>query len=136
MTISLKREELGKVPNNRLTEIILGFTRSSIPVLCLVLSLGCANVNVVTRDANSALMEVMTLTEFNEGSAEERLYAVENRILETCHILFTSTEFVLLGEDIPLLTQLGALFSSGSCQQTVVDALRELDTIKENEKNR
>ena len=134
MTMSLKREELGKVLNNRLTEIILGFTRSSIPVFCLVLSLGCVNVNVVTRDANSALMEVMTLTEFNEGSAEERLYAVENRILETCQSLFTSTDFVLLGEDIPLLTQLGALFSSGSCRQTVDDVLRELDVIKKTKK--
>ena len=122
--------------NNRLNEITHGFTRSSIPALCLVLSLGCANVNVVMRNANGALMEVMTLTEFDEGRAEERLYAVENRILDTCQSLFTSTDFALLGEDIPLLTQLGALFSSGSCQQTVVDALRELDTIKENEKNR
>lgn len=122
--------------NNRLNEITQGFTRSSIPALCLVLSLGCANVNVVMRDANGALMEVMTLTEFDEGRAGERLYAVENRILDTCQSLFTSTDFALLGEDIPLLTQLGALFSSGSCQQTVVDALRELDTIKENEKNR
>jgi len=136
MTMSLKREELGKVLNNRLTEIILGFTRSSIPVLCLVLSLGCVNVNVVTRNANGALMEVMTLTEFDEGRAEEQLYAVENHILDSCQSLFISTDFALLGEDIPLLTQLGALFSSGSCRQTVDDALRELDTIKENEKNR
>jgi len=30
MTMSLKREELGKVLNNRLNEIILGFTRSSV----------------------------------------------------------------------------------------------------------
>jgi len=108
--------------------------RLSVPVLCLVLSLGCANVKVVTRDANYALMEVIALTEFDEVSAEEQLYAVENRILDTCHILFTSTNYVLLGEDIPLLTQLGALISSGSCQQTVGDALRELDAIKKTKK--
>ncbi len=134
MKVSLKREEPGKVPNNRLTEIILGFTRSSIPALCLVLSLGCANVNVVMRDASGALMEVMTLTEFDEGRTEERLYAVEERILDTCQNLFTSTDFALLGEDIPLLTQLGALFSSGSCRQTVDDALQELDAIRETKK--
>ena len=108
--------------------------RISVPALWLVLSLGCANVNVVTRDANGALREVMTLTEFDEGRAEERLYAVENSILDTCQILFTSTDFVLLGEDIPLLMQLGALFSSGSCRQTVDDALRELDAIKKTKK--
>jgi len=109
-------------------------SRLSVPVLCLVLSLGCANVKVITRDANYALMEVMALTEIDEVSAEEQLYAVENRILDTCHILFTSTSYVLLGEDIPLLTQLGALISSGSCQQTVGDALQELDAIKKTKK--
>ncbi len=110
--------------------------RISVPAFCLVLSLGCANVNVVMRDASGVLMEVMTLAEFDEGRAEEeeRLYAVEERILDTCQNLFTSTDFVLLGEDIPLLTQLGALFSSGSCQQTVDDALRELDAIRETKK--
>ncbi len=108
--------------------------RISVPALCLVLSLGCANVNVVTRDANGALMEVMTLTEFGKGRTEERLYAVEKRILDICQILFTSTDFILLGENIPLLTQLGALFSSGSCRQTVDDALRELDTIRKTKK--
>ncbi len=120
--------------NNRLNEITQGFTRSSIPALCLVLSLGCANVNVVMRDANGALMEVMTLTEFDEGRAEEQLYAVEKRILDTCQNLFTSTVFALLGEDIPLLTQLRALFSSGSCRQTVDDALQELDAIRQTKK--
>ena len=108
--------------------------RISVPALCLVLSLGCANVNVVMRDANGVLMEVMTLAEFDEGRAEERLYAVEERILDTCQNLFISTDFALLGEDIPLLTQLGALFSSGSCQQTVDNALRELDAIRETKK--
>ena len=108
--------------------------RISVPALCLVLSLGCASVKVVTRDANGALMDVMTLTGFDEGKTEERLYAVENRILSTCQNLFSSTEHVLLGEDIPLLTQLGALFSSGSCRQTVDDALQELDAIKKTKK--
>ena len=104
--------------------------RISVPALCLVLSLGCANVNVVMRDANGALIEVVTLTEFSEGRAEERLYAVEERILDTCQSLFTSTDYALLGEDIPLLTQLGALLSSGICRQTVDDALRELDAVR------
>jgi len=104
--------------------------RISVPALCLVLSLGCANVNVIMRDANGALIEVVTLTEFSEGRAEERLYAVEERILDTCQSLFTSTAYALLGEDIPLLTQLGALLSSGSCRQTVDDALRELDAVR------
>ena len=108
--------------------------RISVPALCLVLSLGCANVNLVAREANGALLEVMTLTEFDKGKAEKQLYAVENRILETCQSLFSSTDYVLLGEDIPLLTQLGALFSSGSCQQTVDDAIRELDAIKKTKK--
>ena len=104
--------------------------RISVSALCLVLSPGCANVNVVMRDANGALIEVMTLTKFGEGRAEERLYAVEERILDTCQSLFTSTDHALLGEDIPLLTQLGALLSSGSCRQTVDDALRELDAVR------
>ena len=108
--------------------------RISVPALCLVLSLGCANVNVVMRDANGALMEVMTLAEFDEGRAEEQLYVVEERILDTCQNLFVSTDFVLLGEDIPLLTQLGALFSSGSCRQTVDNALEELDAMRETKK--
>jgi hypothetical protein len=91
-------------------------------------------VKVVTRDANYALMEVIALTEFDEVSAGEQLYAVENRILDSCHILFTSTDFALLGGGIPLLTQLGALFSSGNCQQTVDDALKELNVIKNTKK--
>ena len=103
--------------------------RTSVPALCLVF-LGCANVKVVVRDANSALIEVMTLTESGEGKTEERLYAVEDRILDTCQSLFTSTDYVLLGEDIPLFTLLGALLSSGNCRQTVDAAFRELATAR------
>ena len=41
-------------------------------------------------------------------------------------LLYTHT----LGEDIPLLTQLGALFSSENCRQTVDEALQELHAIR------
>jgi len=85
----------------RIIDLLL---RIPVPALCLVLSLGCANVNVVMRDASGALMEVMTFTEFDEGRTEERLYAVEERILDTCRNLFTSTDFTLLGEDIHIGT--------------------------------
>ena len=111
----------------RIIDLLL---RLSVPTLCLSLSLGCANVNVIMRDANGVLLEVMTLTEFNDDKADERLYAVEERILDTCEFLFISTEFRLLGEDIPLLTQLGALFSSENCRQTVDEALQELHAIR------
>ncbi len=86
-------------------------SRIFIPAIFLVLFLGCANVKVAMRDANATLTEVMTYTEFVDDRVEERLFTFEERILDTCHILFTITDFALLGEKIPFLTQLKALFS-------------------------
>lgn len=100
----------------------------SVLVLCLVLLAGCANVRGTVRDATDTLMMAMTMTELNEGETVEQLYAVEERILYSCQPLFASAHSAFLGEDISLLTKIGALFSSGGCRQTVDAVQREMST--------
>ncbi len=100
----------------------------SVLVLCFLLFAGCINVKGTLRDATDTLMMVMTMTELNESETVDQLYAVEERILYSCEPLFASAQSAFLGEDIPLLTKVGALFSSGGCRQTVDAVQREMNT--------
>jgi hypothetical protein len=100
----------------------------SVPVLCFLLLTGCVNVKGTVRYATDTLMTVMTMTELNEGETEKQFNAVEESILYSCQPLFASAHSAFLGEDIPLLTKIEALFSSGGCRQTVDAVQRELHT--------
>ncbi len=101
----------------------------SLPVFFLLFMSGCASVKTVVRDATNILTTVMFLTDQNNGKTLEQLNAVEEHILDSCQTLFSSADYALLNEGIPVLVKLGALFSSDSCQRTVNNARQELDMI-------
>jgi hypothetical protein len=100
-----------------------------VPAVFLVLLAGCASVKDTLRDTHRVLITVAGLTEHGEEREVEQLYLAEDRIYDSCSPLLRSTNFKLLGEDIPLLVQLGALLSSKGCQQTVDQVRVELDAV-------
>ena len=79
-------------------------------------------------------MEVMSLTEPERGESAERIYGVEERILDSCQPLLDGAQLKLGGVDVSLfsgmITRLGALLSSDNCRQTVDAARRELEDVR------
>ena len=97
--------------------------------------MGCASIRGTLRDAHGALGEVADLSEFDaSASQEQRLYYVEDLILDSCQPLLAGARLAFDGEDVPLLTglfmRLGALFNSGHCARTVAAARVEIADVR------
>ena len=103
-------------------------------VLCLFTLSGCSGVDTfknTLRTASRTMVRIAAMSLRQEGGPNVvHLEAFEERISYACRSLLDSADYRFRGENIPVDTKIGVVFTADNCRRVVKQVQPEIEKLR------